>query len=463
MRASPPPRTKQETAFSRNNSRQLQRVNCVRGIEGLDLGVGIMEAFNLAMLFIVPALLLFFGEELVKRISLGVPLPPLVIKGSSTRNRTAPTAASSSSRRPAAPTSQPEGEPQSSTGLFQNGSHALASQGLPVLDTPRSGSMTARSWQKVPAPGRHADVRTQVQSTPPQPLPRIMTFLLGQQALRSSPRSVPVFPLRTMPAHNDVHAGGHARLQLAIPTAQKPSVSLTHDTHWTHAIQAFFGELLEALAVEPGDASGFGFVVSAAKSPSPADMPKLLVKNPADVASAIASGETLIEVDGFKTSGMTAKDVKDIVSRASMRVRLTVQRLHGEPKRTVVLWRAWARPLVDLCERVTREMAASPQDAGPGAVQLEASLKHLMRALNDMTSKVQTHMLLPLLFLVLLRQPPPCSPCRAKQRETRKITHFSPARTHAGTSGISAHARRVKNRHRNPEGIRHESTWPVDP
>jgi hypothetical protein len=218
-------------------------------------------------------------------------------------------------------------------------------------------------------------------------------------------------------------------------------------------MQAFFGELLEALAVEPGDASGFGFVVSAAKSPGPADMPKLLVKNPADVASAIASGETLIEVDGFKTSGMTAKDVKEIVSRASMRVRLTVQRLHGEPMRTVVLWRGWARPLVDLCERVTREMASSPKEAGPGAVQLEASLRHLMRALNDMASKVQTHMLMlvPLLFLVLLRQPhTPCSTMSSKATRNEEDEHNYPqhartsAQAHKRTNAIGTHARRIK-------------------
>lgn len=260
--------------------------------------------------------------------------------------------------------------------------------------------MSARSWQKVPANGRQTDTRTQVCYTPAPPP--------DHASLPEPWVCVTPLPLSTFPLHHTDDDGNECACTPAAccdPDDEKTiSICLSLSrTHWTHARQAFFGELLEALAVEPGDASGFGFVVSAAKSPGPADMPKLLVKNPADVASAIASGETLLDVDGFKTSGMTARDVKEIVSRASMRVRLTVQCLHGDPKRTVVLWRAWARPLVDLCDRVTREVAASPQEAGPGALQLEASLRHLMRALNDMTSKVQRHSprLLHLLFLLL--------------------------------------------------------------
>lgn len=150
--------------------------------------------------------------------------------------------------------------------------------------------------------------------------------------------------------------------------------------------QALFVDLLEALALDPGDASsGFGFIVSAAKAPSPSDSPKLLVKHPADVSHAVASGETLFEVDGFKTAGMTAREVKEIVSRASIRVRLCVQKAHGEPRRNVTLWRGWARGLVALSDRVKRDAGGG---TGGGGAQVEASVAALTRALSDCDTKV---------------------------------------------------------------------------
>lgn len=90
-----------------------------------------MSSFEISLIFLIPAALLFLAEILVNRISFGVPLPPMVIK------RGVPRA---STKRD---TAQQVVDPPPSNSLT-DGTHAAASPAVPIASS--KGAARSLEW-----------------------------------------------------------------------------------------------------------------------------------------------------------------------------------------------------------------------------------------------------------------------------------------------------------------------------
>ncbi len=86
-------------------------------------------------------------------------------------------------------------------------------------------------------------------------------------------------------------------------------------------MQGFYAELLEAVAVRQTseDLGDFGLEITASRAPKPSDFPQIRLKG--RYAGSLAY-EPLISVDGAKVAGMTAKQVKALVSNAGKKLTL---------------------------------------------------------------------------------------------------------------------------------------------
>jgi hypothetical protein len=88
-------------------------------------------------------------------------------------------------------------------------------------------------------------------------------------------------------------------------------------------VQGFYAELIEAVALRhtSEDLGDFGLEITACRAPRASDFPQVRLKG--RYAGSLAH-EPLISVDGAKVAGMTAKQVKALVSNAGKKLTLCV-------------------------------------------------------------------------------------------------------------------------------------------
>ena len=93
--------------------------------------------------------------------------------------------------------------------------------------------------------------------------------------------------------------------------------------HDLHVAQGFYAELIEAVALRhtPDDLGDFGLEITANRAPKASEFPQVRIKG--RYAGAVAN-ESLVSVDGVKVAGMTARQVKGLVSRAGRKLTLSL-------------------------------------------------------------------------------------------------------------------------------------------